>query len=189
MANADTPFGLRLIGTLYSSDYNARVRPYTVLAADGTALFVNDAVTLTGTSALGEDGIYHPVITQAAEGNTSVGVVVGFFPNVNYQSQIYRTASTLRTVFVCDDPNAVFEIQSDGTAAVGDVGSNADIVVGAGSTTTGLSGMELKESSVTTATAQLRILGWSPRLDNEVGDYGKFLVMFNEHYYKQTTGV
>jgi len=189
MANQDTIFGARLVGHLYGSADNARVSSYTVPATDIVALFLGDFVTHEGTSALGDDGENHPVVAQAEATDTIVGVVVGFFASREFENQNYRTASTLRTVFVCDDPYATFEIQSDGVGDVGDVGSNAEITVGTGSTVFGTSGMELQESSVTASTAQLRILEFSPRPDNEIGLNTDFICMINEHQYKTTAGV
>lgn len=192
MANVDSVFGARIAGIQYSADFSGRVRAYTVPASDATALFVGDFVKPTGDSADGEDKLNHPVITQAAAADeTLVGVVISFFPNPNYLNQIYRTASTLRTVFVCDDPNATFEIQASSDAAIvsGDIMANADIVVGSGSTVTGLSGMELNQTTITPNTAQLRILGLVPREDNELGLHAKLLCMINEHIYKRTAGV
>jgi hypothetical protein len=48
---------------------------------------------------------------------------------------------------VLDDPSQMFLIQNDGTSTAADYGKNADIVVGTGSTTTGVSANELDTSS------------------------------------------
>ena len=189
MANANTIFGARLVGHLHSSTSNARVSAYTVLATDAVALYVGDFVKLTGTSANGDDNLNHPIVTQAAAENTLVGWVVAFKPNADYLNQIYRTASTLRTVYVCDDPYATCEIQVSGTFAATDMGQNADITVGTGSNFTGLSGMELDSGTYTGATAQLRILALDNRIDNELGANANVICMINEHQYKTTTGV
>ena len=187
MANKDTVFGFRLIGSLNGG--NARVRPYTVASGDAVAMYVGDGVKLTGTASAGHDGVIRPVVAQVAATETLVGVVVGFAPDPDYPNQIYRTASTLRTAYVCDDPYAIFEIQADDTFDADYVGENGDVVVAAGSTVTGLSGMEWDVATHTSATEQIRVIGVSPREDNEVGDYTKLLVMINEHVYKSTTGV
>lgn len=190
MANRDAVFGARLNGHLYGSSYDARIRPYVVLATDATALYVGDFVKLTGTGGTSDYDQTLPGVTQAAATETLVGVVVGFAPNSTYLNQIYRTASTLRTVFVCDDPYAKFEIQasSDAAIAVTDFGANADIVVGTPSTVFGTSGMELDQTTITTATAQLRILGLEQRPDNEIGLHAKLTCMINEHQFKTTSG-
>lgn len=188
MANQDAIFGARWIGSL-SGDTTPRVRPYTIAAGDAVALYVGDFVVTSGTAAAGHDGVIRQVAAQAAATNTLLGFVVGFAPDPDYSNQIYRTASTLRTAYVCDDPYALFEIQANGTFAADDVGLNADITVGAASTVTGLSGMELDISDKKAATAQLRILGIVPREDNEIGAWTKLICMINEHQYKTTTGV
>ena len=191
MANADSIFGCRWIGHLYGASMSGSVRPYTVPATDATALYVGDIVKTNGTSSADKQGVIRPEAIQAAAGDTPVGFVVGFNADPSYLNQIYRTASTLRTIYVCDDPYAIFEIQSDTSAALaaGDIGLNADAVVGTASTVTGLSGMELDHSTVaTTNTLVLRILGLSPRADNELGINAKALCMFNLHRYKSTTG-
>ena len=188
MANRDAPFGARIVGHLLGSDWNGKARKYTIPATDSTAVFMGDFVTHQGTSATGFDGELLPVVAQSAAGDALTGIVVGFGLNPSYLNQTYRTASTLRDVYVCDDPYVLFEIQSDGTGAVTDIGANADIVVGSGSTTTGLSAMELDESSVTTSTAQLRIHGISHRADNAIGASAVFICSMNESLYKSTTG-
>jgi hypothetical protein len=49
---------------------------------------------------------------------------------------------------VLDDPSQMFLIQNDGTSTAADYGKNADIVVGTGSTTTGVSANELDTSTL-----------------------------------------
>jgi hypothetical protein len=188
MANVDTPFGLRPISNMAGMGVANRVRPYTVLAADAVAMFVGDLVKLTGTEAISDDGFTYPVVAQAAATNTCVGVVIGFKINPDYLGQIHRTASTLRTAIVVDDPYAIFEAQVNGTLVAADVGLNADITVGSGSTILGLSAMEVDQSTVKSATDVLRILRVLNSVDNETGANAKVEVMINEHQYKSTVG-
>lgn len=188
MANADTPFGARLLGSFDQAMANGQIHEYTVLESDATALFMGDFVKVTGTLAVGEDGLYHPVVTQAEATDRLTGFVVGFYQNSTYINQIYRTASTLRTVRVMDAPYARFEMQTSGTGAVGDAGANADIVVGTGSVYTGVSAMEIDQTTVGTGT-QLRIIDIMQRPDNEVGANMKWICMMNDQFYKDTTGI
>lgn len=189
MANQDTVFGARGVGHLMSSNFNAQIEAYTVLATDAVALFVGDFVKFTGTSAVGQDGKSRPVVAQAAATETLCGFVIGFQADSDDLNRIYRPASTLRTVYVVSDPYATFEIQAQGTLLVADIGLNADIVVGAGSTVTGLSGMEVDLSTKNTTSQQLRILGLSNREDNDFGANANVICMINEHRFKGTTGV
>ena len=208
MANIDAPSGLRPVRHLDGRSWNGSTRMYLVPSGDGTALFVGDAVKSGGSAgAAGTvvNGIdvegMQTVIQAAATDALIVGVVVGFLPNPDNLMLKYRVASTNRIALVCDDPTVVFEIQEDSvtnTLVADDIGENADLIVGAGNTTTGMSGMELDSGDHKTATAQLRILGLVKRPDNNMGDNatsasstyvnGKWEVLINEHAYKSTTG-
>lgn len=189
MANKNAPSGAKLIGHLYGSTYNARVRPYLVPATDSIALYVGDFIKMTGSGGITKEGLTLPSVTQAEAEDTLTGVIVGFTADPAYLSQIYRSASTERTAFVCDDPYAVFEIQTNGVATFGDFGSNADIVLGTPNPSFGTSGTQLDQSSVTPSAAQIRIMGLSQRIDNEIGQYAKFICMINEHIFKQLAGI
>lgn len=192
MANQDTVFGARVTGNLYSSHFNGRVRPYVVPATDAVALFVGDFVTVTGDSAPGHDGKYHPVVGQSVAGVSEflTGVVVGFNPDPDNLNRIYRPASTLRTVYVADDPYVIFEIQASGTLVTDDIGLNANLTVGAGSVATGLSGMEIDLSTKgAEATKQIRILDLSPREDNEFGANAKVIAKINLHTLRSLAGI
>jgi hypothetical protein len=174
-------------GDEYAGDCNL----YFIPSTDGTAVFKGDVVKLAGSASA--DG--YATVAQAAANDVPVGVVVGFRvdpTNLNLSGS-YRAASTNRYVLVADDPDLICEVQEDavgGALAVTDVGNNADIVVGSGSTTTGFSAMELDTSTKnTTNTLPLQILGFVDRPDNEIGvANAKVLVKFNAHAYKATTG-
>lgn len=195
MANTDSPFGLIPKMYLNGASWNGKYNVYYVPATDGTAIFKGDAVKLAGSAS--PDGIY-PTVTQAAAADTTiVGVAIGFGTrpdlmfDIDNLSRNYRPASTAMYVAVVDDPDVIFEVQEDsdgGALTANDVGNNADIVVGAGNTTTGQSGMEIDSSDKKTATAQLRILRLSNRSDNELGVNAKWLVLINEHVFKSTVG-
>ena len=192
MANRDAVFGARITGNLYSSSYNGKSRSYVIPASYGTAVFLGDFVTVTGTAELGQDNVYHPVVAQTVAGanNVMTGIVVGFMPDSDNVNRIYRPASTLRTVYVADDPYTIFEIQAKGTLTAADIGQNANIVVGAGSTDFGTSGMEVDLATLTTAaTGQIRILDICSSPDNEFGANAKVIAMINRHTTRSTTGI
>lgn len=195
MANTDSPFGLIPKMYLNGTPWNGKYNIYYVPSTDNTAIYKGDVVKLAGSASA--DGIYPDVAQAAATDTTIVGVAIGFGTSPNLMFDIdnltrnYRAAATAMYVAVVDDPNVIFEAQedSDGAAlAVTDIGNNADIVVAAGNTTTGQSGMEIDSSDVKTATAQLRILRLANRPDNALGDQAKWLVLINEHVFKSTTG-
>lgn len=191
MANANIKFGARYIGSLQGNAINAQTHTYIIPSTDSTAVYVGDFVTEQGTAVVSADnGIYYQSVAQAAASDKVTGFVSSFVPSRDYENQIYRTASTERLVEVIDDPYALFEIVANGTVTATMVGQNADITVGTASTVFGTSGMQLDVGTVaTTATLPLRIVGISPRSDNELGDYTVLICMMNYTTFKNTTGV
>ena len=196
MANTDRPSGFKPVRYLNGAPWNGQVNIYYLAAGDGTATFIGDAVVSAGSAdATG----HYPTVQQATNNQNIRGVIVGFSntPYVNFDvtesSRVYRPGLTAMYCALVDDPNVIFEVQEDSDTSTLDadsVGQNADIVVGSGNTTTGLSAMELdSDSPSTTASAQCRILGLVNREDNELGTNAKWLVVFNEHEFKSTTGV
>lgn len=181
MANVDAPFGLRPVRYASGAPYNGAVTEFSTATGDGTAIFIGDPVTLSGTSQT-INGIVYNDVDQAATGNIIAGVVVAVKP-VTRDSTIYREASTQRILLCATDPGLLYEIQevSGGTAlTANDIGLNADFVVGSGSTVTGLSGVELNNSGeATTNTLDLKIHGLVNREGNAIGEHAKFLVQIN----------
>lgn len=179
MANSNVAFGLDPIapkgGVVQTTEYY-------VPASDSTALFVGDPVIIAGGA--DADGVSTVTRATAASAGRITGVVVGFRPSPTViAAGGYRLASTAEYVLVCDDPEQVFEIQEDsvgGALAAADIGLNADLVAGTGSTVSKRSGFQLDTSTkATTATLQLRILGLQRRVDNEIGANAKVLVRIN----------
>ena len=192
MANANATFGLRPVNMLNSGPYTGMVKAFSVAASDGTAIYIGDPVKGTGTSQFINGQTYSDVV-QAATGDVITGVVVGVEP-VTSTSLIYRAASTQRIVYVNVEPNALFEIQqvTGGTPlTANDIGLNANFVVAAGSTATGMSGVTLDNTTeATTNTLDLKIVGIVNRADNDPGsavttgaDASRFLVRINRHLY------
>jgi len=183
MANVDTPFGLKPVRYISGRPYTGSVNIYSTATGDGTAIFVGDPVIISGTAQTIRGQIYQDV-DQAATGDVMAGVVVAVLPDTR-DSLTYRAASTQRLLAVADDPDLLFEIQevSGGTAlAANDIGLNANFVVASGSTTTGLSGVELNNATeATTNTLDLQIVGFVNREGNDIGEHAKWLVRINRH--------
>lgn len=192
MANADTPAGATPVAHRNGAAYNGSFRVYSVPAGDATALFVGDFVKLAGTGQTINGRVLQDV-ARAATGDVIVGVVVGVKPDTQ-DSLRYRAASTVREVYVADNPDLVFEIQegSSGTAlTANDIGLNINFVVGAGSTVTGFSGTQLDNTTeATTSTLDLHLMAPVAREDNAIGASCKWLVTINRHQYSnQVAGV
>ena len=176
MANSTTPFSLRPVRKKDGSPWNGATRKMFVAAADSVAIYLGDLVKYA-TMVTTDNTRNLPTVARYAAGDTQVaGVVVAVEPvegiavgSINL-NRLHRAASTASIVHVIDDPNVVFEIRCDngGAALAGaDVMENADIVATAGNAITGV-GAEVLDSSThaTTATLPLRIIDFSPRVDN-----------------------
>lgn len=198
MANVDRPNGAIPVGTLSGSPVSGALRLY---ECDSSAanIFPGDFVKLEA------DG----KVDVAAAGDTElVGVCVGILPwmpakvngitshnistgNVNLMLKYHVTGSA-GMVLVAEGVDVLYEMQEDGDTsdlAVTSIGANVDLLATAGSTTTGLSQMEIDSSSLTTATAQLRIVDIVDRPDNEIGDFCRWVVRINENHFTKLTGV
>jgi len=187
MANADSPSGFRPVGNLLGAPHTAATRRCVILAADSTATFIGDLVTLSGTAS--SDGNAYPSVQQAAVDDKAFGVITSFEADPTNLELMYRTASTLRycNVVPCTG-GQLFAIQADSvshTEAITDIGNTADFIVGSGNTSTGKSGMELDSSSIGTGVG-LHIMGIVPRPDNAIGDNVEYIVRVNENAFGGT---
>ena len=182
MANIDSPFGLRPIRHKSGAPYNGAARAYYMPSTYNTAAFIGDPVVKTGTSNTamvkvpggGQFGIGtlpEVNVDGGGDGSAITGVIVGFAPNPDNLTVKHGPASTERVVYVCDDPDVVFEIQADGAVPAASMGLNAVLIAThSGSTATGLSGMELDTTSTAPsadASNPLLILRAVNREDND----------------------
>ena len=123
---------------------------------------------------------------------------IGVFGGVSYTaadgSYVYSqywpsgTVATDIIAYVYDDPYTVFKAQSAGTPAQTNIGNCADIVAGAGSTTTGQSGFEIS-GTMAAGTATCKILGLFEAPDNAFGTNAIMEVLINEHLLKDSAGI
>lgn len=164
----------------------------------GTAIYDGDPVKLVASG----------YIERAAAGDTVVGVFHGveYTPDsgVNNGKPVYdavwpasqsATQTTIRA-FVWDDPDTVFEIESDQDTtalAFADIGQNIDFTAGTGSATTKKSGFYINSNDAEkgTPTANVRILG-SAKDDltfTAAGTKMDIRVRFVEHFWSSTTGI
>lgn len=184
MANPSTPNGAVPVRTL-TGPYMGQTNAYSTAAGDSVLLGIGDFVKLAGTSQLVNDVTYADV-ARAATGDVVVGVVTSCVPATR-DSTVYRAASTLTIVNVCDDPTVLYEMQESaaGTAlTANDIGLNANFVVANASTVTGLSATTLNNATeATTNTLDLKIIGLANKPNNAVGESAKWIVRINRHQY------
>lgn len=103
-------------------------------------------------------------------------------------SESFQVGSVV--AYYYQDPNIVYEIQSDGTLAQTSIGDEADLSnTTAGSTTTGLSQCTLSNTLVGAGnSAQMRIIDIAPYPDNAWGDtYVIVRAQISEHQYVATS--
>lgn len=184
MANVNAPFGGKLVGTLSGSPISGTIKTYSAPSSYATDIFIGDPVVVTGARSNGYQNVN---VATAGATNQLTGFVVGFIPTPGIVSLGYGAASTVRYVQVCDNPDALFELQEDavgGAIAEASIGLNVDLVSGSGSTYTKKSGWMIDSSTVASgATLQMIIRDIVTRVDNEAGgtSYAKYLCSINLH--------
>ena len=184
MANVDAAFGLTPVLHLSGNGYS-RANVYTITSGLAENIFTGDVVIITS------GGVLTP--HTATEVNN-----IGVFGGVSYTaadgSYVYSqywpsgTVATDIIAYVYDDPYTVFKAQSAGTPAQTNIGNCADIVAGAGSTTTGQSGFEIS-GTMAAGTATCKILGLFEAPDNAFGTNAIMEVLINEHLLKDSAGI
>ena len=183
MANIDKAFGLRPIGNLSATGAQ---KQYGYQIADNQAgtIFQGDLVVLTG----GFISKFLPASHTAA---------VGVFNGCNYNdpttgkptfSNFYPGSVNITSgqisADVLDDPNQLFLIQCDASIAATDIGKNADVIGTGGSTTNGISTMELNSATLANSAAlNLKVVGLYNDVNNEFGTNAVVVVKINEHVY------
>lgn len=183
MANIDKAFGLRPLGNLSASGSQKQFG-YEIADNQAGAIFQGDLVTLKDGYIVQFDPATHSAAVGVFNGCNYIDPTTGKPTWSNYYPGSVNITSGKITAEVMDDPNQLFIIQHDGTSTAADYGKNADIVVGTGSTTTGISANELSTASVaTTAALNLKIVGLWDVPGNEVGANAVVVVKINEHLY------
>jgi hypothetical protein len=204
MANPDTPFGLRPIRHKSGAPYNGAANPYYINSSNSTgAIFIGDpmvrvaggsnaaAISVPGAGdfAIGTLPEVEFTVIGTVSGATGMitGVVVAFAADPTALENVHRLDDTERVVWLCDDPDIVFEIQADGAITAAEIGLNATTIQAhAGSTVTGLSGVELDTTTGASPAAdlsdQLRIVRAVNRVDNDTTlIHAKVEVVITQH--------
>ena len=161
MANVDNPKGF-----------------YPVRHASGGEIRTRHYILTTG------EVVYKGELLKAVAGGTVETAATGIALAAIGIAAEYMDGTTAGTeVAVYDDPQIVFGVQSDGTAAATGVFATCDHTAGAGSATTGCSADELDISTIGTG-GQLEILGKIETPGNDWGAHTDLEVLFNEHKRK-----
>lgn len=215
MANANKLNGFTPVGSLLSSDYDGRGRPYAIPAANVNQIAIGDPVKLiAGASAV--FGL--PCIDIGAANATLVGVCIGLqkpppqgtlrggagpWVDATQLNQILVRPAAAQTTdwyaLVVDDPFVIFEVQEQTAAGAGvnfaatAATKNADFGrLAAGAVLPGFLSPTYIDNLGTGAppnliTSNFRLLGLKQSIDNAFGPFQRWLVAINNHAYK--TGI
>jgi len=202
MANTSRINGFRPVKHTNGSPYNGQANLYYVASA-ADEILVGDVVKISGSA--DANGIQGADLASA--GDVPVGVVVGVLHSkydpvgklttgavsLDLPAQAQIAASGAGYILVADAPDVVYEVEaSNGTPAVTDIGLNISHANGArtAATVTSPATVDFGTEAVT-STLNFRLLGFSQKVDNEVGASAKMLVSFNRHQFNSvgTTGI
>lgn len=141
----------------------AITRMFPVSAATNDAYFLGDPVIAKTTGAIGLLKAATPLATRP------LGVIIGFLDqnqkpltfSLPSRGPFLATAVPGYALVNCD-PNQTFVAEWGGNAADSVVFAGCKVSAGAPNTNTGLSGMGLDATAITTSDAQFRVLGLAP---------------------------
>lgn len=202
MASTSSPYGLQPINLLGGQGFAGSTRLYSIPSGYATAIQAGDPVVFT-TSGSTRGTIARFNTTTAATTVTAAATILGVFVGVTYTDPVlgktFRQNYTGGIVaadlqaYVVDDPDALFQIQANGSLGQVALGANASLIqTVAGSTgINNVSGVGLQASSVAaTASLPLRIVDFVSGPTSAIGDaFTDVIVRINTHFHRQTTGV
>ena len=183
MANIDKPYGLRAMGNLSATGAQKQFG-YEIADNQAGAIFKGDLVTIFDGYIVKFAPATHTAAVGVFNGCNYIDPTSGKPKWSNYYPGSVNITAGIIEDDVIDDPNQLFTIQADEDIVAADIGKNADVVGTDGSTTTGLSSMELDSSTIAnTAALNLKIVGVFKTPGNALGDYCQVVVKINEHLY------
>jgi hypothetical protein len=204
----DAPYGLKPVNLVGGLPFAGATRQIPIGNAYGTAIYNGDVVQLNSSGNV-------IITTLQNQATNSVAGVIGVFLGCSYTnpatkqklfSQYYpgAVAADDITAYVSDDPNALYRVVNVTSNVADDVaggllpafisransfGSNAELVLNTGSSTTGNSRMGVFINNVATS-LPLRVIDIVPDSVNTSGNFVEFIVKFNAtyHAYNNTVG-
>jgi hypothetical protein len=183
MANVDKPFGLRALGNL-SATGGQKQYGYEIADNQSGAIFQGDLVTVYDGYLVKFAPATHTAAVGVFNGCNYIDPTTGKPTWKNYYPGSVNITQGKIIADVIDDPSQLFIIQVDESVAQTQVGFNADVVGTGGSTTTGVSTMELDSSTIAkTAALNLKIVGLWDVPGNAYGTNAVVVVKINEHLY------
>lgn len=183
MANIDKAFGLRPMGNLSATGAQAQYG-YEIADNQSGAIFQGDLVTIFDGYLVKFAPATHTAAVGVFNGCNYIDPTTGKPTWKNYYPGSVNITAGKIIADVIDDPAQLFLIQADEDIVQADIGKNADVIGTGGSTTTGVSTMELDSSTVAnTAALNLKIVGLFDVPGNALGTNAVVVVKINEHLY------
>jgi hypothetical protein len=189
------PYGFKPVNRLDGMPYAGAVRHIKIASGYAANLFNGDLVSVVAAG------------TAEKFTGTDAGSPVGVFVGCSYTNPTTKqlqfaqywptgTVAADAVAYVVDDPNAVFKVAVTTNASVmsyaarAAIGSNMELVQGAGDTNTGNSGVSvLAGSQDTTNTLPIRVVDVVPQTATDTDKFVELIVKINIHQYNNTTGV
>jgi hypothetical protein len=183
MANIDKAFGLRPLGNLSATGAQKQYG-YEIADNQSGAIYQGDLVTIYDGYLVKFAPATHTAAVGVFNGCNYIDPTTGKPTWKNYYPGSVNITAGKIMADVIDDPSQLFTIQADEDIVQADIGKNADVVGTGGSTTTGVSTMELDSSTIAnTAALNLKIVGLYNVPGNELGNFAVVVVKINEHLY------
>lgn len=198
MANFAAPYGLRPINLIGGQVFSGSTRQISVASGYAANIFFGDIV------AIAASGTIVKVTNVGSAADQFPAGVVGVFLGCTYTDSVLKyklnaqywpsgTVASDAMAYVCDDPDALFQIQGSATVAQSSLGLNFPVVQNLGSTEIGTSKVSLDAAGgAVTGTVGLRLVDFVDGPFSEVGDlFTDCIVKFNfgQHSYYNATGV
>jgi hypothetical protein len=203
----DAPYGLEPINLIGGLPFAGATRQIPIGNNYGTAIYNGDVVQLNSSG--------NVIITTLQNDASPIAGVIGVFLGCSYTnpttkqklfSQYYpgSVAADDISAYVADDPNALFKVvnvtSNVANSTTGGLlpayvsransfGTNAELVLNTGSSTTGNSRMGIFINNVTSS-LPLRVVDIVTDSANSSGNFVEFIVKFNAgyHAYNNATG-
>lgn len=199
MSTAVSTRGMIPVKLLGGQPYNGAVTHYPITSTYDVSIFKGDIVEIapTDVSTTLDSGDISRMTHDAAMPNM-LGVFMGCAytdATMGFIHRQYWPAGQIATdavAYICDDPDVIYEVQSDGIVLRTDVGENFEMVEAlAGQTSTGNSRVQLANGTAgTAATLPLNLIGFPDRVGSTVGDaYTDCLVRLVTHRHRTLAGI
>ena len=196
----DAPYGLKPVNLIGGLPFAGATRQIPIGSNYGTAIYNGDVVQLNSSG--------NVIITTLQNNSSPIAGIIGVFLGCSYTSPAtkqklfsqYYPGSVVAddiVAYVADDPNALFKVVNV-TSNVADsasggllpayisranaFGTNAELVLNTGSSTTGDSKMGVFINNVTTS-LPFRVVDVVTDTANSSGNIVEFIVKFNAGYH------